>query len=209
MTIGQLIEGQAGKLAAIEGSFHDATIFRKVDVTSIGDALEMYGYDRYGTERMYNGFTGEWIDVEIYIAPCYYQRLQKFVKDENYSISTGPTCIMTRQPLEGKANNGGLRLGEMEKDVLISNGVGHFLMEKFRDDSDGFDIYVCRTCKKIPVVNEEKNIIICKTCESAGMNPDVVKVKSTWSSKLFIQELESANIGVNLTVSPYEYETYQ
>jgi DNA-directed RNA polymerase beta subunit len=97
MTIGQLIEGQAGKLAAIEGSFNDATIFRQVDIAAIGDALEKYGYDRYGTERMFNGFTGEWIDVEIFIAPCYYQRLQKFVVDERYSISTGPTCILTRR----------------------------------------------------------------------------------------------------------------
>jgi DNA-directed RNA polymerase II subunit RPB2 len=208
MTIGQLIEGLAGKLAAYDGSFDDSTIFREVDINAIGDELEKRGFDRYGVERMYNGMTGEWIDVEIFIAPTYYQRLQKFVVDEVYSISTGPTCIITRQPLEGKANNGGLRIGEMEKDVLISHGAGHFLMEKFRDDSDGFDVYICRTCKKIPVVNEEKNIIICKTCESAGMDPDVVKVRSTWSSKLFIQELESANIGVRQTIEPYEYEVF-
>jgi DNA-directed RNA polymerase II subunit RPB2 len=128
--------------------------------------------------------------------------------DERYSISTGPTCILTRQPLEGKSNNGGLRIGEMEKDVIISHGAGHFLMEKFRDDSDGFDIYVCRTCSKIPIVNEEQDIIICRTCEEAKMDPDVVKVKSTWSSKLFLQELESAGVGISAKVEPYEYESF-
>jgi DNA-directed RNA polymerase II subunit RPB2 len=206
MTVGQLIEGVASKLAATEGFINDATIFHKVDNTAIGDGLEKHGYDRYGVERMYNGYTGEWIDTEIFISPIYYQRLQKFVVDEVYSISTGPSCIITRQPLEGKANNGGLRIGEMEKDVIISHGAGHFLMEKFRDDSDGFDVYICRTCGKTPVVNEANNIVICKTCAAAGMDSDVVKVRSTWASKLFLQELESANIGVRQSIEPYEYE---
>jgi DNA-directed RNA polymerase beta subunit len=96
----------------------------------------------------------------------------------------------------------------MEKDVIISHGAGHFIMEKFRDDSDGFDIYVCRTCGSRPVVNEEENIHICKTCESAGLNPDTVKVRSTWSSKLFMDELASCNVGVSLGVEPYEYEQH-
>lgn len=209
MTIGQLIEGIAAKLAATKGAYGDATIFKKVDLQAIGDELEKYGFDRHGTEQMFNGMTGEYMDCEIFITPCYYQRLQKFVIDEVYSISTGPTCAITRQPLDGKANKGGLRIGEMEKDCIISHGASHFLMEKFRDDSDGFDIYVCRTCSKRPVVNEDENIQICKTCESAGLSADVVKVRSTWSSKLFMQELESCNVGVQLSVEPYVYEIYE
>ena len=81
-------------------------------------------------------------------------------------------------------------------------------MEKFRDDSDGFDIYVCRTCGKFPVVNEEENIAICNTCQASKMDADIVKVRSTWSSKLFIQELESTNSGVKLGIAPYSYENY-
>jgi DNA-directed RNA polymerase beta subunit len=107
-----------------------------------------------------------------------------------------------------KANKGGLRIGEMEKDVIISHGAGHFIMEKFRDDSDGFDIYVCRTCGKRPVVNEEENLFVCNACRSAGLNPDIYKVKSTWGSKLFMQELESCNVGIKLGLEPYEYEQY-
>jgi hypothetical protein len=209
MSIGQIIEGLAAKVAAIEGFTSDATIFRKFDINAISDELEKHGYDRYGTERMYNGMTGEWIDIKVYLVPTYYQRLQKFVVDEVYSISTGPKCIVTRQPLEGKTNNGGLRVGEMEKDCLIAHGTGHFLMEKFRNDSDNFDVYVCRTCGKTPVVNEEKRILICKTCEAAGLDPDVVKVRSTWCSKLFIQEMESCNIGVLQTIEPYEHEVFE
>jgi len=96
----------------------------------------------------------------------------------------------------------------MEKDTIISHGAGHFIMEKFRDDSDGFDIYICRSCGRRPVVNEEENIAFCNTCQANKMDSDIVKVKSTWASKLFIQELESSNIGVNLGIHPYEYEQY-
>lgn len=206
MTIGQLIEGVSGKLAAIKACIGDATIFKDTDPEAIGDELEARGFDRYSNERMYNGMTGEWIDVEIFIAPVYYQRLQKFVVEEVYSISTGPTCVITRQPLEGKANRGGLRLGEMEKDTIISHGASHFLMEKFRDDSDGFDIYVCRTCNGRPVVNEAKNIQICHNCQRLGLNPQICKTRSTWTSKLFMDELESMNVGVSLGLEPFGYE---
>jgi len=207
MTIGQLVEGQTGRLAAIKACLGDATIFKQSDPEAIGDELEAHGFDRYSNERMFDGKTGEWMDVEIFIAPTYYQRLQKFVVEEVYSISTGPTCVITRQPLEGKANRGGLRIGEMEKDVIISHGSSHFLMEKFRDDSDGFDIYVCRTCGSRPVVNEERNIIICNTCNGMGVDPQPVKVRSTWASKLFFQELESIGVGVKLGVNPFTYES--
>lgn len=90
MTIGMLTEGLEAKLGSIIGAFGDATIFRKVDIRATGDELEKYGYDRYGVERMYCGFTGEPIDVEIFISPIYYQRLQKFAVEEKYSVSVGP-----------------------------------------------------------------------------------------------------------------------
>lgn len=102
MTVGQLIEGQTGRLASIKACIGDATIFKKSDPDAIGDELEARGFDRYSNERMFDGKTGEWIDAEIFIAPTYYQRLQKFVVEEVYSITTGPTCVITRQPLEGE-----------------------------------------------------------------------------------------------------------
>jgi DNA-directed RNA polymerase beta subunit len=111
MTCGHLIEGLAGALAALRGIIGDATFFRTTDVEDIGDALEAANCDRYSNHRMFDGKTGEWIDNKIFMAPTYYQRLQKFVVEEVYSISTGPTCVLTRQPLEGKSNKGGLRIG--------------------------------------------------------------------------------------------------
>lgn len=122
MTIGQPIEGLGGELAAIEGSIGDATFFRAVDIDAIGDALEARGHDRYGNKRMFVGFTGEWIDIPIYRTVVYYQRLQKFVVEEVYSISTGPTCVLTRQPLEGKSNRGGLRIGGFRLSCRVIGG---------------------------------------------------------------------------------------
>ncbi len=209
MTIGQLIEQFIGKIATIKGIIPDATIFRETDLEAVGDEFERLGWDRYGNERLFNGTTGSWIDAMIFIGPAYYQRLQKFVSKQIYSISTGPTCVITRQPVEGKANKGGLRIGEMEKDVIISHGAGHFIMEKFRDDSDGFDIYVCNTCGTRPVVNERTNLIICNACRKSGLNPQISKARSTWSSRLFFDELESMNVGVKLTVEPFVYESQQ
>jgi DNA-directed RNA polymerase II subunit RPB2 len=112
MTIGQIIEGLTGKVAALKGALSDATIFKKIDIDAIGDELENLGYDRYGAEHCFDGKTGEPIDQEVFIAPTYYQRLQKFAVEEKYAISTGPTDIITRQPLEGKSNRGGLRIGK-------------------------------------------------------------------------------------------------
>jgi DNA-directed RNA polymerase II subunit RPB2 len=206
MTISQLLEGLFAKSHAWKGTCGDATIFRDADDTQAAKVLQSLGFDKYGTERMFIGHTGEWIDVPMFCTPVFYQRLQKFVKEEVYSVSTGPTCMITRQPLEGKGNKGGLRIGEMEKDVIISHGAGHFIMEKFRDDSDNFDIYVCRNCGQMPIVNEMKNIAICKVCKSNGMEPQIVKTRSTWSSKLFLQELQTMSIGHKLQVMPFKYE---
>lgn len=208
MTIGQILEGVDSKLHVHRGTTGDATIFSDFDDNAVCEELEKLGYDMYGNDRLFNGMTGEWMDVKTFTTPTFYQRLQKFVTEEVYSVSTGPTSIITRQPLEGKVKKGGLRIGEMEKDVIISHGAGHFIMEKFREDSDGFDIYVCRNCGQMPVVNEAENIIICRRCRTAGMAPKVVKVKTTWTSKLFLQELQTMSVGHDLGIAPYEYEVF-
>jgi DNA-directed RNA polymerase beta subunit len=202
MTIGQLLEGLIAKVCAITGRTVDATVFNKKyqDVKSIGDLLHELGYNRYGTEKMFSGMSGRWIDSEIFITPTFYQLLQKFAVDGMYAVSSGPTCVMTRQPLEGAAKHGGLRIGEMEAWTLATHGTSHFLMEKFRENSDGFDIYVCATCGKMPIVNEQNGTFICRTCWYNKKYPDIRKIRSTWSTKLFIQEIESCGVDVKLTL---------
>lgn len=205
MTIGQLYEKQVGNWCAKKGTHTDGTIFKKVDTEAIGDELEAMGMDRYGYHRLYSGITGEHIDVMIFMGPTYYQRLQKFVIDTVYSISHGPSDAMTRQPLDGKASNGGIRIGEMERDCLCSHGASKVLQEKFFDHSDGFTEYVCR-CGKAAVVNTEKNLYKCKYCKD---NADITAVPTGWSSKLFIQEMETMNVGVRRHLEPFTYEVEQ
>jgi DNA-directed RNA polymerase II subunit RPB2 len=204
MTINQLLEANIAKICAMLGVFADATIFSKLEFSSIGEALESLGFNYNGTEPMYCGMTGRWIDTDIFISPCFYQRLQKFAEDSMYSINSGPTDVLTRQSLEGKSNQGGLRIGEMEKDCMFSSSQTRFAAEKLLKSSDSFDIYVCRLCGKRAVVNEKKEIVLCKICKD---DADITKIHTTWSSKLFLQELESMNVGVRLKPKAFQYET--
>lgn len=115
MTIGQLIECLQGKVSALNGVRGDATPFDEMSVESISEKLRALGYDGMGNERMYNGMTGELLDAEIFIGPTYYQRLKHCVFDKIHSRSRGPVQILTRQPVEGRSRDGGLRFGEMER----------------------------------------------------------------------------------------------
>jgi DNA-directed RNA polymerase II subunit RPB2 len=113
MTIGQLMECIMGKACAHIGSYGDATPFTECSVEDIAGVLEKSGYERYGNEILYNGRTGEQIQTEIFIGPTYYQRLKHMVSDKSHSRgSNGPVVMLTRQPAEGRARNGGLRFGE-------------------------------------------------------------------------------------------------
>lgn len=192
MTIGQLYESLVGNWCAEKATMTDATIFRKVDIESIATELEDLGLNRYGYHRLYNGVTGEVIDTEIFMGPVYYQRLQKFTVDTQYAFSRGPSDAITNQPLDGKSSGGGLRIGEMERDVLCSHGVSRFLSEKFFNHSDGYTEYVCR-CGKAAVVNIKRGIYKCVYCRD---NADIVAYPTSWSSKLFMQEMETMNVGI-------------
>jgi DNA-directed RNA polymerase beta subunit len=205
MTMGVLFEGMASKANAINGTITDGTIFKKIDIDDLADDLAKVGYNRNGTERLYNGITGNYIDVEIFIGPIYYQRLQKFTVDTVYSHKTCPTDAITHQPLDGKSAKGGLRLGEMEKDVMAISSV-KFLQEKFIDHSDVYHIYVCKKCNKRAVVNEKYQIYKCKYCADGS---DIVKIKTSWSCKQMFDEIESCNIGVKLFPKENTYQRFE
>ncbi len=233
MTVGQLIEGIVAKNCALKGVVSDGTVFNNIDIDetvkeihktsvclesvkmhmkkhpkkSLDQVYEDIGYRPSGYERMYNPETGRRIETSIFITPTFYQRLQKFVADAVYAVSTGPTDAITRQPVSGKASGGGLRLGEMEHDVCIADGAVAFLQEKFVNHSDEFIIYICATCgsRDSVIVNHNKSIYKCNHC---GDLAKIVKVLSAWSTKLFMQEMRGMNIKTSFDIKTPKFEKH-
>lgn len=191
MTMAQLMECIMGKAACHIGSTGDSSPYNDCSVESIAKVLELSGMERYGNEIMYNGRTGEQIQTEIFIGPTYYQRLKHMVQDKLHSRgSNGPIVMLTRQPSEGRARNGGLRLGEMERDCVLSHGCSSFLKERMLDSSDNYRVFICKSCGIVANVNPDKNIYKCSNCKNA----DIVQTRIPYAFKLLGQELYTMNI---------------
>jgi DNA-directed RNA polymerase II subunit RPB2 len=130
MTIGQLFECLLGKLAALTGVEGDATPFEQVTVEDVSKLLHSHGFQSRGNEVVYNGHTGRMMEAQLFLGPTYYQRLKHLVEDKIFSRARGRTTLLTRQPVEGRSRGGGLRFGEMERDVMIAHGSSQFLKER-------------------------------------------------------------------------------
>ena len=202
MTIAQVLECLMGKTGVNLGMFGDATAFTEFNVDKIGTILENLGYERNCDEVLYNGRTGEQLKVKIFMGPTYYQRLKHMVDDKIHSRATGPNVILTRQPVEGRSRDGGLRFGEMERDCILSHGSISFLKETLQDRSDNYRLYICKSCGLVCSVNREKNISKCKTCETnksfKNFTLDYSETRVPFAMKLFMQELETMGIAPRL-----------
>ena len=192
MTIGHLIECLSSKVSALRGYESDATPFTDVTVDSISDDLHKLGYQKYGNETVFNGFTGRKIDMLIFFGPTYYQRLKHMVDDKIFSRGRGPLQILTRQPTEGRARNGGLRFGEMERDCMISHGAAMFLKERLVDVSDKYRVHVCEDCGLIAQADLKAQRFQCKLCKNINYN--IAQVYIPYACKLLFQELLSMHI---------------
>ena len=146
MTIAHLIECLLSKVGSLRGCEGDATPFTDVTVTSVSDLLFESGYHSRGFEVMYNGYTGKKLRAQIFLGPTYYQRLRHMVDDKIHARARGPVQILTRQPVEGRARDGGLRFGEMERDCMISHGASAFLKERLFEVSDAYRVHICDIC---------------------------------------------------------------
>ena len=196
MTIGQLVECLMGKVASMMGKEGDATPFTPVTVESISDMLHQCGYQKRGNEVMYNGHTGRKLEAKIFLGPTYYQRLKHMVDDKIHSRGRGPVQILTRQPMEGRSRDGGLRFGEMERDCIISHGAAAFLKERLMDQSDAYRIHVCETCGLIAVANLKNQTFEC--CKNPSERTKVVQVMLPYACKLLFQELMSMAVAPRL-----------
>jgi len=199
MTIGQLIECLLGKVSATTGDEGDATPFTEITVEDISRTLHKCGYQLRGYEVMYNGHTGRKLEAQIFIGPTYYQRLKHMVDDKIHSRARGPLQILTRQPVEGRSRDGGLRFGEMERDCMISHGAAQFLKERLYDQSDAYRVHVCDICGLIAIANLKKNTYECRGCRN---KTQISQVNIPYACKLLFQELMGMSIAPRMFTTP-------
>jgi len=189
MTIAQLLETLLGKLGCEVGAQGDGSPFNNVTVEGVASMLkDDYGLEPYGNEIMYNGHNGRQLETSIFIGPCFYQRLRHCSADKLHSRASGPLVMLTRQPAEGRAREGGLRFGEMERDCVAAHGIAEFTKERFVECSDGFYCYSCKTCGLLSISNPKEGIWNCNSCNNTT---EFSHIQIPYASKLFLQELES------------------
>ena len=190
MTIGHLVECIFAKLCCIDGVLGDASVFIPIEKETIYSRLKQNNFNKYGNEILYNGYTGSQIDTEIFIGPTYYFRLKHMVAEKINSRGVGKVMGLTRQPTEGRRKGGGLRIGEMERDTVLSHGISNFIKESMMERSDKFSWCICKRCGTLVSYNIKENINMCKNCD----NDDVAVIQTPYAFKLFIQELETMGI---------------
>ena len=190
MTIGHLVECAFAKLCCLEGLLGDGTVFIPFDEKVVYKGLDNLGFDSHGNEILYNGFTGKQIETQIFIGPTYYFRLKHMVAEKMNVRNVGAKVLLTRQPTEGRRKGGGLRIGEMERDSVLSHGVSLFMKESMMERSDKFKWCVCKRCGTLVSFNPVKDIGTCAHCKQ----DDIALVETPYAFKLMIQELEAMGI---------------
>jgi DNA-directed RNA polymerase II subunit RPB2 len=195
MTLAQILECVTGKSGLMTGTFNDGTPFDPLNIEEHAQILEDHGFQRYGNETLYNGFTGKRMKTQMFIGPTFYQRLKHMVADKVHSRATGAVQNITRQPAEGRSKQGGLRFGEMERDAIISHGSSKFLHEKLYTLSDAFCAYICDTCGQFANANSDGKC--CLKCQNYDR---ISKIAIPYSCKLLFYELLSMGINPKMIV---------
>ncbi|KAJ4292628.1 DNA-dependent RNA polymerase II [Kalmusia sp. IMI 367209] len=196
MTIAHLVECLLSKVGAINAQEGDATPFCGITVDHVSDLLEKADFQKRGFEIMYNGHTGRKLRAQIFLGPTYYQRLRHMVDDKIHARARGPLQILTRQPVEGRARDGGLRFGEMERDCMIAHGAAAFLKERLFEVSDAYRVHVCDICGLMsPIAQIKKGQYECRPCHNKTR---ISQIQIPYAAKLLFQELMAMNIATRM-----------
>jgi hypothetical protein len=211
MTMAQMLEQLFGRLGAEVGAKINATSFMNDDqsLKAMGDALEMMGIHRTGEEVMYSGITGKMFTSSVFMGPMHFMRLKHLAQDKINARGAGRREVRTHQPTGGRGNEGGMRIGEMERDVLLAHGITDFLQESMMKRSDGTSFWICNGCGTIPIVNEAEGLFVCPACDGPidyqGVTAETIsivlpvgksrttfsKVEMPYALKLLDQELQT------------------
>ncbi len=200
MTIGYVLEALAGKVGALSGRVVDGTPWVGEKEEDLRRQLLRLGFREDGTETMYNPLTGEEFKAKIFIGSIYYLRLKYMAANKIHARARGPVALLTRQPTEGKAREGGLRMGEMENWVLSAHGASLLLRERF--GSDDVVVPVCEKCGALAIEDDIRGRVYCPVC---GETENISRVKISYAFKLFLEELISMGIWPRLKLK-YKFE---
>ncbi len=188
MTVGYLMDVLAGKVAALSGEIVDASPFSGDSVDSLENQLKKLGFRQDGKEIMYHGVSGERMPVKIFVGNMFYLKLKYMVADKMHARASGKIALLTRQPIEGRARGGALRLGEMEQQALVGHGASLLLKERY--DSDKVVINICSKCGTLVIDDQIHNKRVCSLCHSNQVEP----VEVSYAFKLLIEELQGLHL---------------
>ena len=188
MTVGYLLELLAGKVGCLKGEVMDGTAFSGADKKELEEQLQELGFRYDGKETMYSGVTGQKMQAKIFVGDLYYLKLKYMVGNKLHGRASGKIALLTRQPVEGRARGGALRLGEMEQQAIVAHGASLLLKERY--DSDKVLLHVCTRCGALATEDNIRNKTVCPICNSE----EVESVEISYAFKLLVEELQGLHI---------------